>query len=91
MKRPEIKLRDSRPNEKELDLLGLIIADGGWMGHDDERLAPYCSDDSTLTNPDVFNRCHDMGWLDSKHNHDTSNSTVGITRDGRIAYHAAGR
>lgn len=78
------------PKGPELSLLGLVIAEGGWMSHDDEQLAPYCDDKSTLTKPDVFNRCHDMGWLDTKRDDRIDHSTVGITRKGREDFEAAG-
>lgn len=92
MKAEKKTLEFRKPSEIELDLIGLVLSEGGWMNHDDTRLAPYCDDPGAITNhnePDIFNRCHEMGWLATKHDHDTSSSTVGITRDGRVAYYAA--
>ena len=70
------------PTKIEMNLLRLI-ADHGPMNHDDERLSHYCDDNSTLTKPDTFNACHDLGWLVSSHDHDASISHVRITPEGK--------
>lgn len=62
--------------------LQLISLAGGKMAHDDERLTPFCDDASTLTKPNVFNQCHDAGWLVSSHDDRTDSSTAYLTQDG---------
>lgn len=64
--------------------LQVVSAAGGRMSHDDERLAPFCDDKSTLTKPDVFNQCHDAAWLHTTHDSDTSASIVHLTDAGRF-------
>lgn len=78
-----------KPTESERELLSLVASKGGLMNHEDESLAPFCSDDSTLTAPDAFNACHDMDWLRSLHDHDRDNSIVQITDKGREALFTA--
>lgn len=72
------------PEGPEIDLLRLVAADGR-MSHEDARLAPYCDDASTLSKPDIFNRCHDLDWLASSHDDRFDSSTVWITDAGRAA------
>lgn len=64
------------------DCLQLISLAGGRMDHDDQRLAPFCDDASTLMSPDVFNQCHDAGWLISRHDDRMDASTVYLTEAG---------
>ena len=79
------------PTKTELNLLRIVSESVGGMSHEDKHLAQYCDDDSTLTNPDVFNRCHDMGWLATTHDNRSDNSTVRITDKGReLVDHAFG-
>ena len=70
--------------------LKVIAAEGGTMSHEDERLAPFSDDKSTLTTPDVFNQCHDAGWLRSSHNQITETSVARITPEGYEALKALG-
>lgn len=72
------------PAGEELDLLRLVAVDGR-MSHEDERLSPFCDDASTLFAPDIFNRCHDLGWLQSSHDDRDDSSAVHITDAGRQA------
>lgn len=65
--------------------LEVVAAAGGRMNHDEESLAPFCDDASTLSEPDVFNQCHDAGWLFSRHDDRTDSSYVEITQNGRDA------
>ena len=75
-----------------LACLRAIALEGGHLDHDAKCLAPFCDDASTLTTPDVFNQCHDMGWLISRHNSLSDSSTVTITDEGREAMaHALAR
>ena len=76
------------PTPRELELLRLIASEGGRMSHDDERLTPFCDDASTLTEPDIFNACHDLDWLHTLHNTITGDSTVTLTDRGRAALEA---
>lgn len=73
------------PDQIELSLLQLVADQGGSMSHDDERLAPFCSDESTLSEPDVFNRCHDLNWLKTWRDDRTDSSRVELTERGRAA------
>ena len=65
--------------------LELIAKNGGRMNHDDKKLAPFCDDRSTLSHPDVFNQCHDAGWLVSRHDGILDASIVCLTQMGREA------
>lgn len=71
------------PNEAELRLIWLVASRGGTMDHEDDALAEFCDDASTLTKPDVFNACHDLGWLISSHDDRTDASFVRVTKLGR--------
>ena len=55
---------------------------GGSISHEDPRIAPFCSDLSTLTRPDIFNQCHNAGWLFSSCDI-TESSTARLTEAGR--------
>lgn len=68
-----------------LECLRMVALAGGEMSHDDERLSRFCDDASTLTTPDVFNQCHDAGWLVSRHDDRIDASHVYITDNGRQA------
>lgn len=65
--------------------LRVIASEGGKLDHEAECLASFCDDKSTLTKPDVFNQCHDAGWLMSRHDDRTDTSYVYLTDDGREA------
>jgi hypothetical protein len=72
------------PTTQEKDLLRLFAGEpSGRMDHDDPRLEPFCSDASTLTNPDVFNACHDLGWLKTWRDGHMDSSAAEITEAGR--------
>lgn len=68
--------------------LRAVAAAGGRTDHDDKCLAPFCDDGSTLTTPDVFNQCHDAGWLFSRHDDRTDTSYVELTPKGQEALRA---
>lgn len=70
---------------ERLECLRAIAREGGTANHDDEFLAKFCDDRSTLSKPDVFNQCHDAGWLMSRHDDRTDSSTVHLTDEGRAA------
>lgn len=53
------------------------------MCHDDPTLLPFLDDNSTMTEPDTFNQCHDAGWLLSGHDDRTDSSYVRLTPAGR--------
>lgn len=72
------------PEGTEIELLRLVAANGR-MSHEDALLDPYCDDASTLSEPDIFNRCHDLGWLVSSHDDRFDSSTVWITDAGCAA------
>lgn len=55
------------------------------MDHDDNALLPFCDDSSTLTAPDIFNQCHEAGWLISRYSDRTDSSIVELTPAGREA------
>jgi len=55
----------------------------GIISHDHESLSPFCDDRSTLTTPDIFNQCHDAGWLKSWHDDRLDSSFVELTELGR--------
>jgi hypothetical protein len=55
------------------------------MDHEDRALLPFLDDNSTLTEPDTFNQCHDAGWLKSWHDSRIDNSYVELTDAGRAA------
>ena len=68
--------------EDRFQCLRAVLKAGGRVDHDDPRLARFCSDASTLTHPDVFNQCHDAGWLQSWHDDRTDASCVTLTTEG---------
>lgn len=68
---------------ERLACLRAVFAAGGRIDHDDQSLAPFCDDRSTLTTPDVFNQCHDAGWLQSSHDNRTDTSVAWLTETGR--------
>jgi len=70
---------------ERLECLRVIARADGKMDHDDKALAPFCDDRSTLSKPDVFNQCHDAGWLISRHDDRTDTSYVYVTDEGRQA------
>lgn len=71
------------PTKERIACVSVVAAAGGKLNHDDPRLSPYCDDKSTLTKPDVFNQCHDAGWLISGHDDRTDDSYVHLTKEGR--------
>lgn len=68
---------------ERLACLKVVAAAGGSMNHDEKALEPFCDDGSTLTGPDVFNQCHDAGWLRSSHDDRFDSSTVHLTDEGK--------
>jgi hypothetical protein len=82
------RIKMTRYNEltpERLACLKAVAAASGRTSHDDETLAPFCDDKSTLTHPDVFNQCHDGGWLTSSHDDRTGTSFVWLTDAGKAA------
>jgi hypothetical protein len=67
---------------ERLECLRVVAKAGGDIDHDDEGLARFCDDKSTLTKPDVFNQCHDAGWLVSRHDDRTDSSVAVLTDEG---------
>lgn len=55
------------------------------MNHEDPTLLPFLDDNSTMTEPDTFNQCHDAGWLRSGYDDRTDSSYVRLTELGRAA------
>lgn len=74
-----------------LNCLAVVLQAGGSIDHEDPRLAPFCDDGSTLTTPDVFNQCHDAGWLESKYNSLSDSSVARLTPEGREVIAAIAR
>lgn len=71
---------------ERLKCLEVIASEeSGRMDHDEEALAPFCDEHSTLSTPDVFNQCHDAGWLRSFHSSLSDTSFVELTLAGRSA------
>jgi hypothetical protein len=58
------------------------------MDHEDPALLPFLDDNSTLSAPDIFNQCHNAGWLKSWHNSRSDSSFVELTDHGRQALDA---
>jgi hypothetical protein len=69
--------------------LEVVAARGGRMSHDEDGLTPFSDDRSTLSKPDVFNQCHNAGWLFSSHDDRTDTSFVTLTDAGRAALAAS--
>lgn len=72
------------PIGDEIDLLTLLQVERRLSG-EDKRLDRFSDDASTLSEPDTYNRCEDLGWIKTWHDHDASTSTVEITDDGLAA------
>lgn len=68
-----------------LACLKAVEAAGGRADHENPALKPFLDDGSTLTHPDVFNQCHDGGWLRSGYDDRLDCSTVYLTDAGRLA------
>jgi hypothetical protein len=66
-------------------LRAVADAGGRHVEHEHPLLTPFCDDDSTLTKPDVFNQCHDAGWLRSGHDDRIDSSYVELTEAGKLA------
>lgn len=67
---------------ERLACLRVIESARGNLDHEAEELKPFCDDKSTLTTPDVFNQCHNAGWLVSRHDSRFDASTVYLTKEG---------
>jgi len=80
-------MKKQRYNELTPERLACLraVPNSGSMNHDNPALAPFCDDKSTLSEPDVFNQCHDAGWLISGHDDRTDSSYVRLTDAGRAA------
>lgn len=79
-----IRCSDMTPGR--LACLKAIAALGGkGISHEHPDLAPFCDDASTMTSPDVFNQCHNAGWLISGHDDRLDASYVHLTEAGKLA------
>lgn len=74
---------------QRLACLKTIEAVGGYIDHEHPALKPFLDDNSTLRYPDVFNQCHDAGWLLSGHDDRCDCSTARLTEAGRDAIRSA--
>ena len=78
-----------QPSAEELRCLQTVarIAESivGGVSHEASELDEFCDDKSTLSVPDIFNRCHDLGWLHSAHDNRNDTSYVWLTESGRTA------
>jgi hypothetical protein len=70
---------------ERLACLEAVEAAGGCADHEHPALKPFLDDSSTLGHPDVFNQCHDGGWLRSGYDDRLDSSTVYLTDAGRDA------
>lgn len=77
----EVRFNDLTP--ERLACLRAVEAVGGHIGHEDPSLTPFLDDASTLRYPDVFNQCHDAGWLLSGYDDRFDSSTAHLTKAGR--------
>lgn len=68
---------------ERLACLQIVATAHTGMSHDDNALLPFCDDKSTLTDPDIFNQCHEAGWLKSWHDSRLDCSYVELTQQGR--------
>lgn len=75
------------PTPRQMECLKVVwqLAGRSVANHECQELAPFCDDASTLTKPDVFNQCHDLGWLISGHNGLSDCSYVKLTEEGLLA------
>lgn len=80
-----MKPRYNEMTPDRLACLKIVAASGGKMNHEDPALRPFLDDASTLRDPDIFNQCHDAGWLRSGHDDRTDDSYVSLTDAGRAA------
>lgn len=78
-------IRFNEITPQRLACLKAVAAAGGRVDHEHPDLKPFMDDDSTLTHPDVFNQCHDAGWLRSGHDDRDDTSTAYLTDAGRDA------
>lgn len=79
-------MNEPRYNEmtpERLACLKAIEEAGGHVDHEHPALKPFLDDSSTLRHPDVFNQCHDAGWLLSGHDDRFDSSTAHLTPAGR--------
>lgn len=87
-----MKPRYNEPTLERLACLKAVSLAHTSMSHDDPTLLPFLDDNSTLSEPDTFNQCHDAGWLKSWHDNRSDNSTVELTPAGRalLLQHSGG-
>jgi hypothetical protein len=78
-----VKYNDMTP--ERLACLKAVSLAHSSMSHEDPSLLPFLDDNSTLSEPDTFNQCHDAGWLISGHDDRTDSSYVRLTPAGRVA------
>lgn len=78
-----MSVRYNEITPERLACLKVIQATGGSADHEHPDLKPFLDDNSTLTHPDVFNQCHDAGWLRSGHDDRFDSSTAYLTEAGR--------
>jgi len=84
-----VKYNDMTP-ERMACLKAVSLAHSS-MSHEDPSLLPFLDDNSTLSEPDTFNQCHDAGWLISGHDDRTDSSYVRLTPAGRDAISSGDR
>lgn len=82
--------RYNEPTSERLACLRAVEAAGGSADHEHPGLKPFLDDNSTLSHPDVFNQCHDAGWLRSGYDDRFDSSTVYLTAAGREIIGAVG-
>jgi hypothetical protein len=70
---------------ERLACLEVVATSGGRMNHENPALLPFLDEKSTLRDPDIFNQCHDAGWLRSGYDDRTDDSYVYLTDAGRAA------
>lgn len=81
----EMSVRYNELTPERLACLQAIDAVGGRIDHEHPALKPFLDDCSTLRDPDIFNQCHDAGWLISGYDDRFDSSTVHITKAGMDA------
>lgn len=63
----------------------MAAAPGECLSGEAPELAPFCDDNSTLTEDDTINQCFEAGWLLWSHNSLFDTDTVRLTDEGRAA------
>lgn len=87
------RLAASNANQEKMPdriaCLRVVEAAGGRIDHEDPALKPFLSEDSA--HPDIFNQCHEAGWLETWFSGLGEDECVAkLTDAGRAALAAAG-